>query len=219
MPDPDLAGLIHEKVLDGVSDGEGRGLAAERVEDLDLSGVLEAAVARRGDHEPAVGQASEMRPAGAHGVEFRAFDVAVRMDGDDQGVERRDIGAGLRDAFGKQPVSGAENVDGAGQDVELVVRSGKTGVGDEGGLLHGRALLDRRSRPSGAAVSDGGGARSVESGAGRLAGIALSGRHAVSIVEVEPRDKPFLKTCHSCSSTAARGSGVRRAAPGREGQG
>lgn len=57
-----MAGLVYEQVLDGVPDGEGRGLAAQR-------------------------------------------------------VEGQDIAAGLRSAVGKQPVGGAEDVDGAGQDV------------------------------------------------------------------------------------------------------
>ncbi|KUN49675.1 hypothetical protein AQJ43_35740 [Streptomyces avermitilis] len=185
MPDPDVAGLVHEQVLDGVPDGEGGGLAAERVEDLDLVRVLVPAGAGCCDDEPAVRQAVQVRPAGPHGAQLGEFDVAARMYGDDQRVEGQDIAAGLRSAVGKQPVGGAEDVDGAGQDVVGVVRSGKVGIGNEGSLLHGRALLGGRSRRSGAAVS-GGGARAVESEAGRLEGMALSGGHEVIIVDVWP---------------------------------
>nr|BBJ47404.1 hypothetical protein SAVMC3_00330 [Streptomyces avermitilis] len=185
VPDPDVAGLVHEQVLDGVPDGEGGGLAAERVEDLDLVRVLVPAGAGCCDDEPAVRQAVQVRPAGPHGAQLGEFDVAARMYGDDQRVEGQDIAAGLRSAVGKQPVGGAEDVDGAGQDVVGVVRSGKVGIGNEGSLLHGRALLGGRSRRSGAAVS-GGGARAVESEAGRLEGMALSGGHEVIIVDVWP---------------------------------
>ncbi|MFF9896833.1 hypothetical protein [Streptomyces longispororuber] len=155
VPDPDMAGLVHEQVLDGVPDGIGRGLAAERVEDLDLVRVHVPAGARRGDDEPGVRQAVQVRPAGSHRVELGAFDMAVRMNGDDQGVEGRDIAAGLRSAFGKQPVGDAEDIDGTCQDVAVEVRSGEVGVGSEGGLPHGRALQGGRSRSSGAAVSGG----------------------------------------------------------------
>ncbi|MFJ4776771.1 hypothetical protein [Streptomyces sp. NPDC088762] len=60
-----MAGLVHEQVLDGVPDGEGRGLAAERVKDLDLVRVLAPAGAGRGDDEPAVGQAVQERRSAA----------------------------------------------------------------------------------------------------------------------------------------------------------
>jgi hypothetical protein len=43
--------------------------------------------------------------------------------------------------FGKQPVGDAENVDGTGQDMAVVVRLREVGVGNEDGLLHGHALL------------------------------------------------------------------------------
>ncbi|GES28457.1 hypothetical protein AB0G60_00035 [Streptomyces angustmyceticus] len=91
-----------------------------RVEDLDLVRVLVPAGARSGDGEPAVGQAVQVRRAGPHGAQLGEFDVAARMDGDDQGVEGQDIAAGTRSAFGKQPVGGAEDVDGTGQDVAVV---------------------------------------------------------------------------------------------------
>jgi hypothetical protein len=136
-----MAGLVDEQVLDGVPDGEGRGLAPERVEDLDLVRVLVPAGARRGDDEPTVGQAVQARPASSHGAQLGEFDVAARMDGDDQRVEGQDIVAGLRSALGEQPVGDAEDVDGAGQDMAVVVRSGEVGVGDEDSLAHERALL------------------------------------------------------------------------------
>ncbi|UGQ12030.1 hypothetical protein LO772_35665 [Yinghuangia sp. ASG 101] len=44
---------------------------------------------------------------------------------------------GLRSAFGKQPVGDAEDVDGTGQDVAVVVWFREAGVGNEGGLPHG----------------------------------------------------------------------------------
>ncbi|GAA2417671.1 hypothetical protein GCM10010388_00420 [Streptomyces mauvecolor] len=42
-------------------------------------------------------------------------------------------------------MGGAENVDGTGQDVAVMVRLREMGVGNEGGLLHGLALLSGRS--------------------------------------------------------------------------
>ncbi|MFF3091016.1 hypothetical protein ACFVRB_39140 [Streptomyces nojiriensis] len=63
MPDPEVAGVVREQALDGVPDGEGRGLAAERVEGLDL--VVVPAVAGHGDDEPAVGQTVQVRRPGA----------------------------------------------------------------------------------------------------------------------------------------------------------
>ncbi|MFE6199150.1 hypothetical protein [Streptomyces sp. NPDC057838] len=143
MADPDVAGLVHEQVLDGVPDGEGRDLAAERVEDLDLVRVLIPADAGCCDDEPAVGQAVQMRPAGPHGTQLGEFDVAARMDGDDQRVEGKGIAAGLRSTVGKQPVRGTEDIDGTGQDVAVVVRSGQVGVGNEGSLLHGQGSPER----------------------------------------------------------------------------
>ncbi|GAA2370510.1 hypothetical protein GCM10010378_07290 [Streptomyces viridochromogenes] len=79
-----------------------------------------------------------MRPAGPYGAQLGEFDVAALMDGDDQRVEGQGIAAGLRSMVGKQPVRGAEDVDGTGQDVAVVVRSGQVDVGNEGGGLHGR---------------------------------------------------------------------------------
>ncbi|MGW0556753.1 hypothetical protein ACWDZ6_21555 [Streptomyces sp. NPDC002926] len=86
-----------------------------------------------------------MRPAGPHGAQLGEFDVAAQIDGNDQRVKGQDIAAGLRSAFGKQPVGGAVNVDGTGQDVAVMVRLREVGVGNEGGLLHGLALLSGRS--------------------------------------------------------------------------
>ncbi|GGY62057.1 hypothetical protein GCM10010326_66140 [Streptomyces xanthochromogenes] len=108
-----------------------------RVEDLDLVRVLVSAGARCGDYEPAVGQAIQMRPAGSHGAQFGEFGVTVRIDGSDQRVKGTDSVASLRNVVGKQPVRGAENVDGTGQNVTVMVRMGQMGVGNEDGLLHG----------------------------------------------------------------------------------
>ncbi|MFD7399720.1 hypothetical protein ACFV60_32350 [Streptomyces virginiae] len=141
MPGPDVAGLVHEHVLDGVTDGEGRGLAAERVEDLDLVRVLVPAGAGGGYDEPAVGQPVQARPPGPYGAQLGEFDVAVGVDGDDQRVEGLDVADVLRSPIGEQPVGGAEGVDGTGRRVTVMVLAGQTGVGDEGGSLHGRALL------------------------------------------------------------------------------
>ncbi|MEU6148238.1 hypothetical protein ABZ848_48930 [Streptomyces sp. NPDC047081] len=66
-----------------------------RIEDLDLVRVLVPAGAGRGDDEPGVRQAVQVRPAGSHRARLGEFDMAVRMDGDDQGVEGVDIAAGL----------------------------------------------------------------------------------------------------------------------------
>ncbi|MEU5583303.1 hypothetical protein ABZ791_37795 [Streptomyces huasconensis] len=120
-----MADLVNEQVLDGVPDGEGQGLAPKRVEDLDLVRVLVPAGARRGDDEPTVRQAVQVRPAGSHGAQLGEFDVAARVDGDDQPVEALDIAAGLRSALGKQPVGGTEDIAGTGQDVAAVVRAGR----------------------------------------------------------------------------------------------
>ncbi|MFC9956151.1 hypothetical protein ACFVIB_02175 [Streptomyces nigra] len=141
MADPDTAGLVHEEVLDGVPDGEGRGLTAERVGDLYLIGVRVSADARRGDDEPAVGQAVKVRPAGSDGAQLGEFDAAVRLDGNDQRVKRPDSVARLRSVLGKQPVGGAGNVDGTDQDMAVMVHMGQMSVGNEGGLLHEAALL------------------------------------------------------------------------------
>jgi hypothetical protein len=72
--------------------------------------------ARPGDDEPALGQGVQVRPAGPHGAQFGESGIAARIDGNDQRVKGQVIDAGLRSPFGQQPVSGAENVDGAGQD-------------------------------------------------------------------------------------------------------
>ncbi|MGW7052918.1 hypothetical protein [Streptomyces sp. NPDC054887] len=106
MPDRDTAGLVQEQVLESVSDREGRGLAAEGVEDLDQVDVLVTAGVRGGDDEAAVGQAVQVPPAGPRGVQLGEFDVAARIGGDDPGVEGPDIAAGLPRVLGKQPVGG-----------------------------------------------------------------------------------------------------------------
>ncbi|WP_161501092.1 hypothetical protein [Embleya scabrispora] len=123
VTDPDVAVLVDEQVFDGVPDGEGRHLAAERVEDSDLVRVLVSAGAGRGNDESAVGQAVQAWPTGSHGAQLGEFDVAARVNGDDQRVEGRQIAGGLRSTFGEQPVGDAEDVDGTGQDVAVVVGS------------------------------------------------------------------------------------------------
>ncbi|GGX56429.1 hypothetical protein [Streptomyces fructofermentans] len=58
-------------------------------------------------------------------------------------VPHPDTAAGPGSAFGRQPVGGAEDIDGTGQDVAVVVLLGQVGVGNEDGLLHGGPLRER----------------------------------------------------------------------------
>lgn len=142
----------------------------------------------------AVRQPVQLGPPGPYGAEFGGLDGTAVVDGDDQRVEGVDVATRLRGALGEQPVRGAEGVDGTAQDMAVVVRAGQTGVGDEGDLVRG-ALLGGRSRGAVGRLRGAGpgGARARESGAGRLRGMALSGRHAVILAPAGSPDKPFRR--------------------------
>ncbi|MFJ2936892.1 hypothetical protein ACIO8G_29535 [Streptomyces sp. NPDC087219] len=83
VSDPEGTARVGEQVLDRVPDGEGPGLAAQRVEDLHLAAVgVGAAGAGRGDDEPAVRQPVQVREPGPQGAQLGDLDAAVVPHGD-----------------------------------------------------------------------------------------------------------------------------------------